>query len=120
MLLPCLIDRSRSNPTALCLSTGSSANRSAWELQSFIGTISEAADVPEGFLPHQVHNLEVNHPKLVCQKFEDGDCLLDYTNGVSDENFLEKVGLEIAGEIAREARESGRRRGSSSRIPRHN
>ena len=88
------------------------------DLQNFIGTIVEASDVPNGFLPHQTSNLDTNHPKLVCKPVEDGNDMLDYTNGVSDKDFLEKVGLKIAGEIAREARESGRRRGSSSRISR--
>jgi len=47
------------------------------------------------------------YPKLIC-KISKEEEFLDYKNG-EDDVFFERVGTEIAYEIAREAREQGRR-----------
>ena len=86
------------------------------ELEDFIANIVEASDVPNGKLPHQVSNLDEAHPKLVCNEDAEGNNFEDYDNGQTDKDFLERIGSEIASEIAREARESGRRRYSSSNL----
>ena len=77
------------------------------DLQAFVGTFTDAPDTPDGFLPHQVHNQESIYPKLIC-KISKEEEFLDYKNG-EDDGFFERVGTEIAYEIAREAREQGRR-----------
>ncbi len=83
------------------------------ELEDFVASLVDASDVPTGMLPHQVPNLDAAHPKLVCQQCVEHEEFNDYNDGQIDGDFLERIGSEIASEIAREARESGRRRSSS-------
>ena len=89
------------------------------ELQEFVGNLAEAEDVPDGLLPHQVPDFEARHPKLVCKETVEDQEDFSNSDGVNGEDgFFDRIGASIAGEIAREARESGRRRSSSSGISR--
>ena len=84
------------------------------ELQAFVETIADAPDTPIGLLPHQVPNQDAIYPELQC-KLSEAEEFLDFENDKEDDGFLDRIGTKIAHEIARDAREQGRRSGNSSR-----
>jgi len=80
------------------------------ELQSIIEGIGDAPYTPTGLLPHQVRGYDGLYPQL---RPLEGDAELDlpdFMDAKIDGEFLERIGNQIARQIAKDAQENGCRR----------
>ena len=78
------------------------------ELQSVIDAIGEAPMTFDNLLPH-LTNDEESYPELRINSSDTSIVDVDYS--CEDDGFLERIGAQIARDVAHEARTQGRRRG---------
>jgi len=80
------------------------------ELQAIIDEIGDAPYTPAGLLPHHVPQHEQLYPQLQ-PRVEDAELdMPDFMDKRIDNDFLERIGNNIARQIAQDARENGCRR----------
>jgi hypothetical protein len=80
------------------------------DLQNIIDDIGDAPYTPAGLLPHQVGNHENVYPYLKPTDAAEIVDVPDFVDKKIDDDFLERIGMAIAKEISKDARENGCRR----------